>query len=131
MYTRNIRVRINQYNLAVAARLDPTHLPGAPQTLAIHVIMDWIRAQLDGAHSWLSQNVKGKFWVDMKAWFDQQNQTYRDLLCSRNIRDGLREHKTFLKRTSYAGAVRLPTWCPDGWTTYTSKDLILREMETI
>ena len=80
---------------------------------------DELRAQLDGAHSWLAQNVKGKFWVDMKAWFDEQNQTYRDLLCSRNIRDGLSEHKTFLKRTSYAGAVRLPTWCPDGWTTYT------------
>ncbi len=54
-----------------------------------------------------------------KAWCAAKNHVDRDLLFSSNIRDGLDERKAFLKRTICSGAVRLRTWCRDGWTTYT------------
>ena len=53
-----------------------------------------------------------------KAWFEELNLAHRDRIAEQNRRDDLTAKKSFLKRVSYNGAVRLPRWCPDDWTAY-------------
>ena len=48
----------------------------------------------------------------------EKNQTWREEIKDLNRRMGFSERKSLMKHLSHHGAVRLPEWAPENWSTF-------------
>jgi hypothetical protein len=80
--------------------------PTAPWTI------DELRARYSSSVAWLRENIPFEFWNKFHDHLSELNQTHREAIAQRNVRDGLSTHKSLAKRMSYDGALCLsnPEW---------------------
>ena len=75
--------------------------PTAPWTI------DELRARYSSSVAWLRENIPFEFWNKFHDHLSELNQTHREAIAQRNVRDGLSTHKSLVKRMSYDGALFL------------------------
>ena len=73
---------------------------------------------INNIRNWLKKNISSKFWIDSYYWMVEMNITCREEMKDLNRRMGFSERKSFLKHLSHNGAVRLPKWAPENWSTW-------------
>jgi hypothetical protein len=76
-------------------------VPTAPWTI------DELQARYSWSAAWLRETIPFEFWNKFHDHLSELNQTHREAIAQRNVRDGLSAKKSLVKRMSYDGGLCL------------------------